>query len=61
MKLAEHTTGMELSLSVMPYPLLLQIAHLVPENVLIDAADSIPGLITEPTSVINGEYFFLSF
>ncbi|XP_055932867.1 nephrocystin-4-like [Argiope bruennichi] len=37
-------TGMEISLSQASFPSLLQMAHLIPENVFIDASYKIPGL-----------------
>lgn len=54
-KLSEHMTRMELSLSLMPYSLLLQTTHLIPENVLFDAADAIPGLVSDSVDVVNSK------
>lgn len=54
-KLSEHTTTIEFSLSLMPYSLLLQTTHLIPENVLFDAADIIPGLVSDAMDVVNSK------
>lgn len=57
-KLSEHMTRMELSLSLMPYSLLLQTTHLIPENVLFDAADAVPGLVSDTVDVVNSKLLY---
>ncbi|GIY01498.1 nephrocystin-4 [Caerostris darwini] len=50
-------TGLEISLSQAPYPALLHIAHLIPENILLDASYEIPGLVPiSSKSIINSSY-----
>ncbi|CAL1273272.1 unnamed protein product [Larinioides sclopetarius] len=51
------STGMEISLSQAPFPALLQMAHLIPENVLIDASNDIPGsLATASKNPVDSTY-----
>ncbi|PRD24032.1 UNVERIFIED_CONTAM: Nphp4 [Trichonephila clavipes] len=51
------STGMEISLSQTPYPTLLKISHLIPENMLIDASYEIPGLMPMSSkTVIDPSY-----
>lgn len=45
----------------MPYSLLLQTAHLIPENILFDAAETIPGLISDSVDVVNSKILELIF
>ncbi|XP_054706812.1 nephrocystin-4-like [Uloborus diversus] len=52
-----HSTGMEMSLTLSPYPTLLKIAHLVPRNILIDPTYEVPGVVPIPSDVLNSSSY----
>lgn len=49
------STGMEISLSQTPFPALLHMAHSIPENVLFDTSNEIPGLLPFTSRSVIGK------
>ncbi|XP_042904898.1 nephrocystin-4 [Parasteatoda tepidariorum] len=55
---ADHTTGLEISFSLSPQHNLLEISHLLPENVLIDPTTKIPGVLSQIEATDDDEYAY---